>query len=302
MSGRYVTRVLESSLTPLAMKLTAAALASFADDVDGRRVQPSMDYVAWLTGLTTRAVQVHVKELRRMQVLIEVNPATQWRPTHYQMRLEALPTRAPFRPLSGQQSFAADLVGGPGVKLGAPQPGVKLSPDLSPPGVHPASPDPSVQRSVSTHTYRAREGDAPGVHGGSPLTSEPELPLVRVVRDSDHTAHAWCGRICVPKFLHRQFKKAFGGSVKHRPARMRAFYAETLAAIPTATPIAEEPVRFWRAAFLRRFSVNAPARSITRRGDIRGSVCPHEPRCDTYRTCIDRTIADGRAARERKSG
>jgi hypothetical protein len=302
MSGRYVTRVLESSLTPLAMKLTAAALASFADDVDGRQVKPSMDYVAWLTGLTTRAVQVHVKELRRMHVLIQVQPATQWRPTHYQMRLEALPCRAPFRAPSGQQTFVADLVGGPGVKLGAPQSGVKLSPDLSPPGVHPASPDPSVQRSVSTHTYRAREGEASGVHRASPLNPDPELPLVRVVRDSDHTAHAWCGRICVPKFLHRQFKKALGGSVKHRPERMRAFYSETLARIPAAMPIAEEPVKFWRAAFLRRFSVSAPARSVVRHDHISGAVCPHDPRCDTVRTCIDRTIAEGRAERERKSG
>jgi hypothetical protein len=89
-------------------------------------------------------------------------------------------------------------------------------------------------------------------------------------RDPDHAAHAWCGRICVPRFLHKQFKKALGGQVTKRAERMRAFYAETLDAIPAARPIGEEPVKFWRAAFAARYGGAAP-----RRVDARPAALDH---------------------------
>jgi hypothetical protein len=116
------------------------------------------------------------------------------------------------------------------------------------------------------------------------------------VRDPDHDAHAWCGRICVPKFLHKQFKKALGGPVKYRPKRMRAFYFETLTAIPSAKPIGEEPVKFWRGAFAMRFSGVTPKKGPT--AGISGSVCPHVPMCSRTSDCIARILAEGRARKE----
>jgi hypothetical protein len=136
------------------------------------------------------------------------------------------------------------------------------------------------------------------VKRASPLITISSLPLVGAVPDPDHTAHAWCGRICVPKFLHRSLKQALGGPIKWRAKRLRAFYAETLAAIAAAQPIGQEPVKFWRAAFAARFGTPAPA--VGRR-DITGSVCGHEPRCDRTQDCINRTLREARETR-RTSG
>jgi hypothetical protein len=259
MSGRYVTAVLESGLVP-DVKFTAAVLASFADD-EGYRIWPSMGEAAHLRGISERAVQYHVKELRRMEILEIVKPATQWFPAQYRMRLDKLPTRAPYQPPERQPYLLrppgeSPGLPGSGVKPTAPLPGVKYSA----PGVKPTSPDPSLDPSLRTHTTGARE---PGVKPTSPLNAtaagESALPLiVAPTRDPDHAAHAWCGRICVPKFLHKQFKRALGGQVTKRAARMRAFYAETIAAIPTMQPIGAEPVKFWRAAFAARFERRVP--------------------------------------------
>jgi hypothetical protein len=287
MSGRYVSRVLESALVA-DLKFTAAVFASFADD-DGR-CWPSIGHVAYLRGLQARAVQYHVKELQRMEIFQVVRAATQWAPTHYRIVLDQLPRRPAYRPPDRQPL----LLDPSGVQPGAPPPGVQPSV----PGVQPVAPDPSV-RSVSTHTYpaRARGAIESGVQPAAPL----KLPLLvdEKPRSTDHDAHAWCGRICVPKFLHRQFKKALGGPVRRRPERMRAFYVETLDAIPTARPIGDEPVKFWRAAFSARFGQVMPER---RRPvvDVSGAVvCPHHPQCATRHACIDRTLAEAREDRKR---
>lgn len=252
MSGRHVSRVLESNLAP-DLKFTAAVFASFADD-EGI-CWPAIGHVAFLRGLEERRVQYHVKELRRMEILSVDRPATQWHPTRYRLQLEHLPTRAAYRPPDRQPSLS-DPPGvhssaplNSGVHSAAPQPGVHSTV----PGVHSSAPDPSV-RSVSTHTRTAdaREAD------------EPTLPLVGATPDgsTDHAAHAWCGRICVPKFLHRQFKRALGGPVTNRAGRMREFYAATIAAMPAAEPIGAEPVKFWRSAFAARFDRPAAVREL----------------------------------------
>ncbi len=261
MSGRYVSLVLESDLSP-DLKFTAVVLASFADE-EGYRIWPAIDHVAHLRGVSGRQVQRCVKELCRMNILDVVRPATQWHPTHYRMVREHLPPREPYRPPDRQQNL------------------------LGPPG-------------ESGPLY------APGVT--SPLEGEsPRLPLiVAPTRRPGHEAHAWCGRICVPKFLHKQFKQALGGPVSKRAARMRTFYAETIAAMPVAHPIGEEPVRFWRRAFAGRFGGVAPSRETRRSAsgypsDGRGN-CPHEPMCARARECTERTIAEARAERQAQSG
>jgi len=270
MSGRYVSRVFESDLAP-DVKFTAAVLASFADD-DGFQIRPSMPLVAHLRGLQERSVQYHVKELQRMEILEVVRPATQWLPTHYRMRLEKLPTRAPYAPPDRQRSMLEPAgesppSSEPGVQPTAPLAGVQpnvpgVQWNVS--GVQPSAPDPSVDpsvRSVSTHTYGARAGEAQPE--SETAEGESRLPLiVAPTRDPDHAAHAWCGRICVPKFLHKQFKRALGGQVTKRAARMRAFYAETFTTLPADRPIGQvDPVKFWRAKFAARFETRVPTKT-----------------------------------------
>jgi hypothetical protein len=127
--------------------------------------------------------------------------------------------------------------------------------------------------------------------------------IVAPSRHPDHAACAWCGLVCVPKFLHKQFKKALGGPVTKRAARLRAFYAETLDASPQ--PLEPDPVKFWRPAFTSRF-VSASATSddrLTRRELEEAHIllmrkyggCPHDPRCRSDAVC-ERMIALDRRA------
>jgi hypothetical protein len=117
--------------------------------------------------------------------------------------------------------------------------------------------------------------------------------LVAPRRDPDHLAHAWCGRICVPTFLHKQLKQALGGPVTKRAARLRAFYAETMTARPHATPLEEaDPVRFWRRAYSERFGGAASTRLSRRELEdaalilTRVGYCRHEPGCETREDCV----------------
>lgn len=69
------------------------AMADHGDD-DGTRIYPSMDYLAWKVGLSKRRTQQIVSAMRERGVLIVVREATRYDPTHYRMRLEALPEKA----------------------------------------------------------------------------------------------------------------------------------------------------------------------------------------------------------------
>ena len=71
----------------------------------------------------------------------------------------------------------------------------------------------------------------------------------------DHLSHAWCGRVCVPAFLHQQFVAGLG--TDDADSTLRAFYGSTLDAI--SGPIAPDPVKFWR----ERVAAKWPAPSVT---------------------------------------
>lgn len=287
MSGAAVSRILESALPP-DLKFTAVVFASFAND-DGSQMCPALSRVAYLRGLEKRRVQNHVKELRRMEILELTRPASQWHAATYALRFDHLPSRAPYRPPERQRYLLGPPPRESGVQPTAPLSGVQPATA----GVQPTAPDPSV-RSVSTHTYHARARAA--VQPTAPLTADPVLPLVGAVPASDHAAHAWCGRICVPKFLHRQFKKALGGPIKWRPKRLRAFYHETLTTMPAAKPIADEPVKFWRKAFTAWCGGAAVV-------DPAVSGCGHDRPCQSYEQHRTRIHNDVEAARQqRKSG
>jgi hypothetical protein len=69
----------------------------------------------------------------------------------------------------------------------------------------------------------------------------------------DHRRHAWCGRKCVPDFLHGEFLRSIGGDEAKARKTLEAFYERAIADIPDDQPIADEPLRFWRAKFAAAF-------------------------------------------------
>lgn len=73
----------------------------------------------------------------------------------------------------------------------------------------------------------------------------------------EHLRHAWCGRKCVPDFLHAEFLRAFGGDVDVARVKLTAFYEDICAALPEG-PVGDEPVRFWRERFAAIFSTPKP--------------------------------------------
>jgi len=85
---------------------------------------------------------------------------------------------------------------------------------------------------------RARTGS--GVMGGA-------LPR-------DHLRHSWCGRVCVPEFLHGQFMQATGQSEE----TLKAFYLSTFEAIPEDEPVEPDAVKFWRP----RVAAKWPGKSV----------------------------------------
>src|SRR6187397_742097 len=48
----------------------------------------------------------------------------------------------------------------------------------------------------------------------------------------DHMRHSWCGRVCVPDFLHEQFERSTGQSEQ----TLKAFYNSTFETIPEDEP------------------------------------------------------------------
>lgn len=58
----------------------------------------------------------------------------------------------------------------------------------------------------------------------------------------NHLSHAWCGRVCVPEFLHNQFTQATGRSDEE----LYAFYKATFDAIPLSESVDPDSLKFWR--------------------------------------------------------
>lgn len=77
---------------------------------------------------------------------------------------------------------------------------------------------------------------------------------------NEHRAHAACGRICVPAFLHRQFKDALGGDEEAADIKLRAWYLATLDSLPETDVLPTEAAKFWRPRFDAAFvTLPAPA-------------------------------------------
>lgn len=157
--------------------------------------------------------------------------------------------------------------------------------------------------SLRTHTPRAREADAP--------TPDPDLPLFGVVpppRCAHPHAHAWCeGRVHVPRNLHFEFLDRLGTQPGETPTakagRLIAFYADTMAHLAPEASI-DDPFAFWNAAYKAWVGTGARRRGASKRriGLPGATVCPHDPPCTgSTRACIERELAEARAARQRNS-
>lgn len=71
----------------------------------------------------------------------------------------------------------------------------------------------------------------------------------------NHLSHAWCGRVCVPEFLHNQFHLATGQSEE----ALYAFYQATFEAISEKEPVDADAVKFWHP----RVAANWPPAGVS---------------------------------------
>jgi hypothetical protein len=92
-SGLLAGKVWQSDLHP-DLKPLAAALADIGND-DGTSIYPSVEYMAWLLGRSTRSVQGNLSKLRSIGVLVIVSGGKGGRrkTTEYRLVESALPTR-----------------------------------------------------------------------------------------------------------------------------------------------------------------------------------------------------------------
>ena len=102
------------------------------------------------------------------------------------------------------------------------------------------------------HTHSAREKFGPTLIG------------------NEHRAHAACGRICVPAFLHRQFKDALGGAELDADTRLRGWYDRVFDQLPLDVPVPTDAAKFWRPLFDAEFVAAKPAVSISLEAHVEG--------------------------------
>jgi len=69
----------------------------------------------------------------------------------------------------------------------------------------------------------------------------------------DHIAHAACGRVCVPAFLHRGFIAALGGPEDLADQRLRDWYQGVFVAMNPDEPVEPDAAKFWRPRFQSMF-------------------------------------------------
>jgi hypothetical protein len=97
MSGFLAGKVWQSNLHP-DLKPLAAALADIGND-DGTSIYPSVAYMSWLLGRSTRSVQQNLARLRDLGVLVVVDGGAGGRSksTEYRLVESALPAREKWR-------------------------------------------------------------------------------------------------------------------------------------------------------------------------------------------------------------
>jgi hypothetical protein len=93
LSGLLAGKVWQSNLHP-DLKPLAAALADIGND-DGTSIYPSVAYMSWLLGRSTRSVQGNLAKLRHLGVLVTVSDLKggRYKTTEYRLIESALPAR-----------------------------------------------------------------------------------------------------------------------------------------------------------------------------------------------------------------
>jgi hypothetical protein len=140
---------------------------------------------------------------------------------------------------------------------------------------------------------RAREY----VHTSKELHT-PAVPPLDVVRPPPcrltGTAHAWCGRVCVPTGLHQEWLRK-----GHAASWLTAFYTRTCAAIPTGERIVVDDYKFWRAA-MKADLVRADAAATS--GEAASYTCPHtdSPCAQPNWRCRQRTALEAAKAEDQR--
>lgn len=147
----------------------------------------------------------------------------------------------------------------------------------------PSRPVPSLEEK-NVHTHRPAGPTSSGALGGM-------LPR-------DHLKHSWCGRKCVPEFLHLEFCRALGGELGaandtlRGADRMSGWYLDVERRLGDK-PNGDEPLKFWRAQFAAQWPGEQP-----KRAPAVSLVCPDMPPCPmgtTAHECQKRTtLAAGR--------
>ncbi len=91
---------------------------------------------------------------------------------------------------------------------------------------------------------------------------------------NEHRAHAQCGRVCTPAFLHRQFKDALGGDDGKADTTLRDWYARINEALPEDEPVPTDAAKFWRPRFDAEFVKLAPVQAPKPMSPTRTGAAP----------------------------
>lgn len=83
-------------------------------------------------------------------------------------------------------------------------------------------------------------------------------PNGATIYGNEHRAHAACGRICVPAFLHREFKTALGGNEQTADKTIRDWYQTTWQALDEDEAVEPDSLKFWRPRFKSQFVKDTP--------------------------------------------
>jgi len=273
------------------------ALWSCGDYETGHNCRPYVKTIVGRSGLSRATVFRALASLREKD-----QPGGPWivavrrhrRPTVYDLCLD----RLAIRPPKEQQMTIAAMVDHNLESQNETQEKLEShfetqDPDLESQNETPTS-DPDLDLEVRTHTPRAREAD----HNSESQIETQGLPLLGPTpptRCAHPHAHAWCeGRVHVPRDLHFEFLDKLGTQPGESPAqksgRLVAFYARTLQHLSPSATIGDS-YAFWKGAYLAWVQHTRERETVERTLNQERT---------TARTA--RIIAEGRAARERKSG
>lgn len=284
-----------------------AALWSCGDYETGRNCRPSVNTIVARAGLSRATVTRTLARLRNDGWIVPTSRRHR-HTTSYDIQIDRLATTPPKEQ---QVSLSAVLDPPRSEAQNEPQPKSEAQNEPQPPEFEAQNEPPPVRTDhldllVRTHTPRARETadeseaqNEPQAVADLPLIGRPASP-----RCAHPYRHAWCeGRVHVPRDLHFEMLDRLdtqpGESPATKAGRLVQFYAATMRHLPPEAAIADA-YTFWKAAFKAWVErIAHPQPMPARRPDIvTDAVCPHVPRCATYRACLDRILTDRRAERE----